>query len=62
MIREGIWLAGLIAAEVLDHLRDHIAGALNAHSVPDAKPETSDFVAVVERHIGDDYAAYSYRL
>ena len=38
-------------------MRDDIAGALNPHSVADAKAQALDLVAVVERDVGDDHAA-----
>ncbi len=38
-------------------MRDDVAGALDAHAVADAKAEPCDFVAVVERDVGDDDAA-----
>ena len=36
VIGEGIDVAGLVAGEVLDHLRDYVARALNPHPVADA--------------------------
>jgi hypothetical protein len=59
MVRENIAGALLLTSQILDHLRDHVAGALNAHTVAFAKPQPGDFVAVVQRHIGDDHPAHS---
>src|SRR3954454_23470609 len=52
----------LVPREVLDHLRDDVAGALDAHAVAFAQAEPRDLVAVVERHVGDDHSAHSDRL
>src|SRR5206468_10879938 len=62
VVGEDVGFARLFAAEVLNHLRDDIAGALDADAVADAQAEPRDLVAVVERDIGDDHAADAHRL
>ena len=62
MVGEDVRLARLVAGQVLDHLRDDVAGALDAHAVADAQAEPRDLVAVVERDVGDDHAADADRL
>ena len=62
MVGEDVWLARLVAGQVLDHLRDDVAGALDAHAVADAQAQPLDLVAVVERDVGDDHAADADRL
>ena len=62
MVGKDVGLARLVAGEVLDHLRDDVAGALDAHAVADAQAEPRDLVAIVERDIGDDHAADADRL
>ena len=47
MVREDIGLADLVARQVLDHLRDHVTGALDADAIADAQAEPLDLVAVV---------------
>src|SRR3569623_2124104 len=37
MVGEDIGLAGFVSREILDHLRDNVAGALDADAVADAK-------------------------
>src|SRR5688500_20043572 len=61
MVREDIGLADLVSCEVLDHLRDHVTGALNADPIPDPQAEPLDLVAVVERDVGDDHSANADR-
>src|SRR4051812_8314130 len=55
-------LAGFVAGEVFDHLRDHVAGALDAHPVAYAQAEPGDLVAIVQRDVGDDHSADADRL
>ena len=57
MIRKDVRRARLVARQILDHLRDHVAGALDADAVADAQSEPLDLVAVVERDVGDDHPA-----
>ena len=57
MVGEDVRLARLVAGQVLDHLRDDVAGALDADAVADAQAQPLDLVAVVERDVGDDHAA-----
>ena len=45
-----------------EHLRDHVAGALDAHGVADPHVLAGDLILVVERRIGDDDAADRDRL
>ena len=45
-----------------EHLRDDVAGALDAHGVADPHVLAGDLVLVVERRIGDDDAADGHRL
>ena len=62
MVGEDVGLARLVAGQVLDHLRDDVAGALDPHPVADAQAEPGDLVAVVERDVGDDHPADADRL
>ncbi len=62
MFGEDVGVARLVASEILDHLRDHVAGALDANAVADAQSEALDLVAVVERDVGDDDAPDPDRL
>ena len=62
MVGEDVGLALLVAGQILDHLRDDVAGALDAHPVADAQAEPRDLVAVVERDVGDDHPADADRL
>ena len=57
MVGENIGRPLLVAGQILDHLRDDVAGALDADAVADAQAEPRDLVAVVERDVGDDHAA-----
>ena len=61
MIGEDVQLARLVARQVLQHLRDHVAGALDQHPVAGPKPEPRDLVAIVQRDIGDDHPTNSDR-
>ena len=61
MVGEDVGRARLVASQIFDHLRDDVAGALDAHAVADAKAEPRDLVAVVERDVGDDDAADARR-
>src|SRR3954453_22902848 len=54
MVGEDVGWARLVARKIFDHLRDDVAGALDAHAVADAQAEPGDLVAVVERDIGDN--------
>ena len=56
-VGEDVGRPRLVAREILDHLRDDVAGALDAHPVADANAEPLDLVAIVECHVGDDDAA-----
>ena len=62
MVGEDVRRARLVAGQILDHLRDDVAGALDAHAVADAQAQPRDLVAVVERDVGDDHAADADRL
>ena len=62
MVGEDVRRALLVAGQILDHLRDDVAGALDAHAVADAQAEPGDLVAVVERDVGDDHPADADRL
>src|SRR5205823_6062053 len=62
VVGEEVRRARLVARKILDHLRDHVAGALDADAVADAEAEARDLVAVVERDVGDDHAADADRL
>ena len=62
MVGEDVRLARLVAGEVLDHLRDDVAGALDADAVADAQAQPRDLVAIVERDVGDDHPADADRL
>ena len=53
MVGEDVGLARLVAGQILDHLRDDVAGALDAHAVADAHAEPRDLVAIVEGDVGD---------
>ncbi len=55
--REFVGWARLVARQILDHLRDHVAGALDSDAVADAQAQARDLVAVVEGDVGDDHAA-----
>ncbi len=57
MVGEAKAGAIFVAGEVLDHLRDDVAGALDANAVAFAQAEPGDFVAVVEGDVADDHAA-----
>ncbi len=57
MVGEDVRVARFVARQILDHLRDDVAGALDAHAVADAQAEPRDLVAIVERDVGDDHAA-----
>ena len=62
MVGEDVRLALLIAGQILDHLRDDVAGALDAHPIADAQAQPRDLVAVVERDVGDHHPADPDRL
>ena len=62
MVGKDVGLARFVAGEVLDHLRDDVAGALDADAVADAQAQPLDLVAVVERDVGDHHAADADRL
>src|SRR3954451_14425271 len=62
MVGKDVRLARLVAGEVLDHLRDDVAGALDAHAVADAQAEPRDLVAVVKRDVGHDHTSDADRL
>src|SRR5258707_9231901 len=59
MVGEDVGLARLVASQILDHLRDDVARALDADAIADAQAQPRDLVAVVERDVGDDHAADS---
>src|SRR5690242_20456017 len=61
-VGEDIGGTRLIPGQVLDHLRDDVAGALDSHPVADAQAQPLDLVAIVERDVGDDHAADADRL
>src|SRR3954447_21216534 len=56
MVGEDVGWARFVARKIFDHLRDDVAGALDAHAVADAQAEPRDLVAVVQRDVGDDDA------
>src|SRR5438045_2290862 len=62
MVGKGVGRARLIARQISDDLRDHVAGALDTHAVADAQAEPCDLVAVVQSHVGDDNSADADRL
>jgi hypothetical protein len=62
MVGESVGVARLVAGQVLDHLRDDVAGALDQHPVADPQPKPLDLVAIVERDVGDDHPADPDRL
>jgi hypothetical protein len=53
--------AVLVAGEILDDLRDHVAGALEDDAVAGAHAEPRDLVGIVQRRIGDHDAADRHR-
>src|SRR5678815_65362 len=56
MIGKDIGRALLVARQILNHLRNDIAGALDPDAVADAESQPSDLVAVVKRDVADDHA------
>ncbi len=62
MVGEDIGRALLAAGQILDHLRDDVAGALDLDPVADAQAEPGDLVAVVQGDVGDDHPADADRL
>ena len=60
-IREDKGLAFFVAGKVLNHLRDHIARALDHHAVSRAHTQPLDLIAVVQRNIGDGHPAHQHR-
>ena len=61
VIRKSIGRALLFPGQVLDHLRDHVAGALDHHPVAGAHPQPRDLVAVVQGYVGDHHPAHGHR-
>ena len=59
---EGVGGPILVAGEVFDHLRDHVAGALDADAVAGAHAQPLDLVGIVQRRVADDDAADADRL
>src|SRR5438874_11538037 len=57
MAGEDVGRARLVARQILHHLRDYVAGALDTHAVADAQSEPCDLVAVVEGDVSDDHSA-----
>src|SRR3546814_4410467 len=57
MVGEGEGRAILVAGEILDDLRNHVARALDDDAVAGAHAEAADLVAVVERDVRHDDAA-----
>ena len=53
--------ARFVAGQVLHHLRNHVARALQHHAVAHPHPQPRDLVAVVERDVGNDHAAHRHR-
>src|SRR5690349_21253504 len=51
----------LVTGEVLDHLRDHVTGALDAHAVAGAEAEALDLVAIVKRDVSNNHATNADR-
>src|SRR3546814_17177910 len=58
MVGEDIGCARLVAGEILDDLRDHVACALDDDAVAGAHAEAADLVAVVERDVRHHHAAH----
>ena len=61
MIGEMIGITRLIARQIIDHLGDHIARALEHHAVADAQPKTANLIAVVQRYVGNRHPAHQHR-
>src|SRR5690606_27251304 len=57
MVGEGEGGAILVAGEIFDDLRDHVARALDHDAVAGAHAEAADLVAVVERDVRYHHAA-----
>src|SRR3954471_10260914 len=56
MVGKNVRRARLVAGQVLDHLRDDVAGALDADAVADPQAQPVDLVAIVQGDVGHDYA------
>src|SRR5690606_26053586 len=52
VIGEHVRLARLLAGQIVDHLGDHVASALEDDPVAYPEAEPADFVAVVQRDVG----------
>ena len=61
VVGERVRVARLLAGQVLDHLRDHVAGALEDDAVADPHAQPRDLVAVVQRDVGDRDPADQHR-
>src|SRR3546814_18411564 len=61
MFGEGIGRARLIAGQILDHLRDDVAGALDDDAVARPHAEAADLVAVVQRDVRPHHPADGHR-
>ena len=59
--REFVSRTRFISGEIFDHLRNHVARALDPDTVADAQAEALDLIAIVERDVGDDDAADANR-
>src|SRR5690242_13241740 len=57
MVGENVGRARLFAREVLDHLRDDVAGVMDTDPVTDSKAEPLDLYALVQPDGGHEHAA-----
>ena len=61
-VGEDVRRALLLRRQILQHLRDDVAGALDADAVADADAEPGDLVGIVQGGVGDGDAADADRL
>ena len=55
LIRRSVWRT--LVQHHAEHLRDHVAGALDVHRIADAHVLAGDFVLIVQGGVGDHHAA-----